>query len=205
MAKIGEAIEWMGDFISDSIRTFTSSNFAKNTAEFGYKAAKSVGKAGFDAGLKVGAAGMETLADSVDFIRRNKDTIKNVSSKMANGVLDEVGTVGRAAAGLFELGEKAHIIERTSNLDTTLIGLKVTKGAKFGMLPLAAGVGLIAGGKDSLENRQGRNDGQVRTPTAAMNNPYDISQQMAYSQMGRSFADNAGADGDLVRAISNMR
>jgi hypothetical protein len=38
-----------------------------------------------------------------------------------------------------------------------------------------------------------------------MSTPYQLSEQMAYSSHGRSFADNAGATGDLVFALNNMR
>ena len=101
--------------------------------------------------------------------------------------------------------KKVGILETTDNLGQSLIGLKFTKGAKLGMLPLAAAVGTVQGTRDHLTNRQGRNDGQTYSVTPSISNPYELSQQLAYSQAGRSFSHNAGADGDLVRAISGMR
>ncbi len=207
MAKIGKVIADTADVISDAIRNFSDSGKAGKAVSTVYdKVARPVGRTIRDKGLKVGASGLENLADSVDFIRRNKDTIKNIGSNLGEGTVREVSTLGKAAFGLVELGERANILESSmDNLGKSMVGIKFTAGAKLGLLPMAAGVGLIAGAKDSIQNRQGRNDGQARGITPSMTNPYSMSQQMAYSQIGHSFADNAGADGDLVRAISNMR
>ena len=75
-----------------------------------------------------------------------------------------------------------------------------------------AAVGLIDTGmqgsrdvKQYIDSRQGQNDGQIYRPTPQISTPYQLSQQMAYSSHGRSFADNAGATGDLVFALNNMR
>lgn len=207
MAKIGQVITDIGDILSDGIRKFSESGVAgKATSKVYNKVVKPVGKTMGNIGLKAGASGLETTADTVDFFRRNKDTIKQVGSDLLSGTANEIGTLGKAAFGLVELGERAHILESTAgDLGKSLVGLKFTKQAKLGMLPLAAGVGLLGGAKGSIQNRQGRNDGQTYSPTPSMTTPYSLSQQMAYSQIGHSFADNAGADGDLVRAISNMR
>jgi hypothetical protein len=207
MAKIGQAITDIGDIISDGIRRFADSGIAGKATSAAYnKVIKPIGRAIGNTGLKVGASGLETTAEGVDFFRRNKNTIKKVGTDLLTGTANEVGTLGKAAFGAVELMERAGILESTAgDLGKSLVGLKFSKEAKLAMLPLAAGIGLVGGAKESIQNRQGRNDGQLYGITPSMTNPYSMSQQMAYSQIGHSFADNAGADGDLVRAISNMR
>lgn len=210
MAKIGEAIESIGDFIANSVRRATSSDFAKDATFTIYdKVVRKAGKAVGNTALKVGASTMKTAANTVDGIRNNKEAYKKVGKAIANfggETVKEASTFVHAGAGAIEVAKKMGILESTmGNLDKSLVGIKFTAGAKFALLPAAAAVGAIGGTKDYMTNRQGRNDGQTYQTTPSMTNPYEISQQMAYSQSGRSFSQNAGADGDLVRAISNMR
>ena len=76
------------------------------------------------------------------------------------------------------------------------------------MALIAVGSTAMAGGREAkqyLDNRTGSNDGQLYSSTPRISTPYQLSQQMAYSSHGQSFADNAGATGDLVFALNNMR
>ena len=66
-------------------------------------------------------------------------------------------------------------------------------------------VGTAKASKDYLNSRTGQHDGQIHRVTPTISNPYDLSSQMAYSPIGQSFANNAGADGDLALALSKMR
>ena len=100
--------------------------------------------------------------------------------------------------------QKMHIWKKT-DLDDSLIGRKFTPGgiALFAAGALAINAG--SGAKGALDRRQGRNDGRIHGITPSMTSPYDLANQMASTQIGQSFANNAGVDGDLVRAVHNMR
>ena len=210
MAKgIGKAIEGIGDLLSNTIRTVTDSNLTKNaTSTFYDKVIRRGAKAAGNAGLKVGASGMKMAGDTAEHIRNNKEAYAKIGKSFAKFGADtvrEANTFAQAGVGAMEMLKKAGILETTDDLGKSLIGLKFTAGAKVALLPAAAAVGVIGGTKDHLTNREGRNDGQTYSITPSMSNPYELSQQIAYSQSGRSFSQNAGADGDLVRALSNMR
>ena len=207
MAKIGKVITDIGDIMSDAINRFADAGYGgKAVKAFHDKITRPVGKAAGNTALKAGAVGMSGAAETVDFFRRNKDKIISGTKTFAGGVGREVGTLTRAGFGAIELLERAHIIESTAgDLGKSLVGYKLTAGAKLGLLPIAALAMTPGAARDSLERRQGRNDGRTYSVTPSMTNPYEISQQIAYSQMGQSFANNAGADGDLIRAISGMR
>jgi hypothetical protein len=206
---IGKAIENIGDLLSNTVRRVTDGDFAKNaTSAFYDKVVRKVGKAAGNATLKAGAGTTKAAAETVDHFRRNKENYKNVGkafAKFGGDTVKEANTVFQAGVGAMEMLKKVGILETTDNLGQSLIGIKFTKGAKLGMLPLAAAVGTMQGTRDHLTNRQGRNDGQTYSVTPSTSNPYELSQQLAYSQAGRSFSHNAGADGDLIRAISGMR
>ena len=121
---------------------------------------------------------------------------KNRAGDAAQGANKVVNALG----GMVETAEKLKLLKKV-DFDKSMIGYKLTPGG----MAVAAGGGLIAstigGTKDYLGQRQGRNDGQTYSVTPSMVNPYTISQQMAYSQTGRSYADNAGADPGLAAAI----
>ncbi len=175
------------------------------------KVVKPVGKAAFDTSLKVGANTLETTANTVDHFRRNKDTYKKIGKGILNvGENIAMGTAREASiwaqAGLNVLGglEKLKLIERAP-LSKSLIGWKMTGRGKLAFTAGALAVGSVGATKDYTESRIGRNDGQLYRPTPTMSNPYDLSSQMAYSQGGQSYANNAGATGDLVFALNNLR
>ena len=175
------------------------------------KVVKPIGKAAFDTSLKVGANTLETTANTVDHFRRNKDTYKKIGKSMLNtadniamGTAREAGIW--AQAGVNALGglKKLGLVEKTT-LDKSMIGWKFTKRGKMAMTAGALLVGSVGATKDYTESRVGRNDGQLYKPTPTMSNPYDLSSQMAYSSIGQSYANNAGATGDLVFALNNLR
>ena len=175
------------------------------------KVVKPVGKAAFDTSLKVGANTLETTANTVDHFRRNKDTYKKIGKSMLNtadniamGTAREAGIW--AQAGVNALGglKKLGLVEKTT-LDKSMIGWKFTKRGKMAMTAGALLVGSVGATKDYTESRIGRNDGQLYKPTPTMSNPYDLSSQMAHSSIGQSYANNAGATGDLVFALNNLR
>lgn len=206
MANVGKAILKFGDVLSNTVRnTFESKpvSVLKNTIG---KAVGSAPRVAGNAALKAGATTLEATADTVDHFRRNKDTYKKIGKafgKFGGDTLKEGNELLHAGAGMVELMERAKLIETTGgNLGKSMIGYKFTAKAKLGLLPIGLMAGAIGGTKSYLtEGREGRNDGRTYRPTPTMQNPYEVSQAIAYSQSGASYADNAGADSDLIRSI----
>ena len=204
MAGIGKAIAEFGDALSNTIRNAFNSNTVKNASKKIGKAIGHTPKFLGNTALKAGATASVVAADGVEIGKK----VGKTALKFGLGTLKEGNELVHAAAGAVEMLEKAHIIESVNgNLGKSMIGYKFTAGAKLGLLPVGLLAGAIGGTKDYMtsEARQGRNDGMIRRPTPAATNPYELAQSMAYSQSGRSYADNAGADADLARAISGMR
>ena len=175
------------------------------------KVVRPIGKAAFDTTLKVGANTLEGTANTVDHFRRNKDTYKRIGKGMLNtaddiamGVAREAGIWAQAGANVLGGLKKLGLVEKTT-LDKSMIGWRFTKRGKAAMTAGALLIGSAGATKDYTESRIGRNDGQLYRPTPTMSNPYDLSSQMAYSSIGQSYANNAGATGDLVFALNNLR
>ena len=117
----------------------------------------------------------------------------------------EANDFAQAGAGIIEIIDKSPFIKKVG-LDRSLIKRQFTKPGVGLVAAGALAVGTVQAGDDYIKSRQGRNDGQLYKPTPMMNTPYQLSQQMAYgNSIGNSFADNAGATGDLVFALNNMR
>lgn len=210
----GKAITKIGDDLSSGINKIVDGKYAGKALHSAYdNIVRPTGKAGFNIGLKVGASGLKATANVVDHVRNNADNYKEAGKsilrfgkKVGGDALKEGNELVHAGFGAFEMLERMRIIESTGgDLGKSLIGYKFTPGGKALAMGVALGSGLISSGKDYLNNRQGRHDGQTHNITPSMTNPYQMSQQIAYSQTGHSYADNAGADGDLIRALSNMR
>lgn len=205
MAGIGKAISEFGDALSNTIRKTFDSKLVQNSAEKIGKAIGHAPKMAGDAALKIGAKTLETAGDTAEHFRNNKETYKKIGKafgKFGGDTLKEGNELVHAAAGAVELMNRAGILETTGgDLSKSMIGVKFTAGAKLGLLPVGLLAGSIGGTKEYMTNRQGRNDGQTYKPTPSMQNPYELSQSIAYSQSGRSYDDNAGADPDLIRSI----
>lgn len=209
MAKIGKAITEFGDALSNTVRkTFNSKVVQDGANKIGEIIGHAPKMAG-EAALKVGAKTMETAGNTAEHFRNNKEAYKKIGKafgKFGGDTLKEGNELVHAAAGAVELMNRAGILETTGgDLSRSMIGVKFTAGAKLGLLPIGLMAGAVGGTKDYMTSREGRNDGRTYRPTPTMQNPYEISQAIAYSQSGRSYDDNAGADDDLVRAISGMR
>ena len=131
-----------------------------------------------------------------------------IPGKTVRGFAKEAGVIGvtgiKSLEGADRLLQKTHILRKT-NMDDSLIGRRFTKGGTALVFAGALAINAGSGAKGALDRRQGRNDGRIHGVTPSMTNPYDIANQMAATQIGQSFANNAGADGDLVKAVHNMR
>lgn len=215
-------MEGVSTFARNAMDMFKNSGKAQDLAADIGNATFKVGEVAGNLGLKVANVGLAGAASVVDSIRQNSDEIadagksflgglKNAGKsglatgkKIALGIADEANRFGQAAAGGVEVLDKMGLIKKADFKDS-LVGYKAT-GAGIAAM---AGISLIAGSgpavKTYMGERQGRHDGQITRVTPHMTNPYDIANQMAYSQSGQSFANNAGATGDLVFALNNMR
>ena len=189
-------VDTISDTINDGIRNIAKSGtipkVVGKTTRIGLNTGKRVGKAGFT----VGMFGLNTGLDAANFV---KDNYKSIF----NAVTDEAGTFTRAAGGALELFDRTFLKE--APLSKSLIGRSFNKRGLALMAGVALASGTTSATKDYIQSRQGYNDGQIYRPTPQMSTPYMLSQQMAYSQHGRSFADNAGATGDLVFALNDSR
>lgn len=218
MAKIGKAIENLGDALSEGIRK----GFQKATPalQTGTKIGTNVGKKAVGTAMNVGLGGTAKAFQGMAWVSEHSDDIKdgakkvgkaafNFTNGVGEGFANEAGRWVRATGAAIEGADKfalKHKIWREADLDESMVKTMFTKRMKFGVLPLAAaGVSIVSGTKDQIVNRQGSNDGQIRRVTPSMTNPYDLSSQVAHSQMGHSYADNAGATGDLVFALQGYR
>ena len=197
--KIGKALKNIGKDLYDIA-----------TSDEVTKAAKKVGKAGFNTANGImGAAGDIGKASLVMAQKGAKGAAIG-----AAGAINEAETLGRAAIGAVKKTDdfllKTKLMKKTG-LDESLIGRKATKagvGLAFGGAVLAGSMDVLnpASKNHFLANRQGQHDGQITTIGTDFNTPYGVSQQMAYgSSIGQSFANNAGADGDLALALSKFK
>ena len=215
-SKLGNKIDDVGKAIGKMVEDGTAS-------EIGSKIGKVLGKGlevGVGAGVNIGAKGvnaglgtintvMEQVLDEDSLTRKVGKGLLWTGKKVGGGVAKETyKTVNAGVNGAkkaYDLSIKAGLLKRTG-FDTSLVGHSLTKRGKAAVTGVALIASAATASKDYLAHgREGRNDGQTYRLTPTMTNPYDVANQMASTQIGQSFANNAGADGDLVKAVHNMR
>lgn len=195
----GEAIGKIGgDAISKvGIPMFKGGVVGANAGIEGGKAVKGVltSNASKEFGKKVGRAGAHAGAGIAQEIGTEARALGN----LIGGAIDGVETKGFNKFMHNMTGNEKHLGKKRGALlkkdDHSLLGYKTN----------AVGTGLIMGGaaisgigpaaKDWNDKRSGQNDGMMHTSTPFNSN---ASYQSAYK-------DNAGATGDLVFALNNMR
>ncbi len=197
----------LSDTINDGIRAAANSGVVGNAVGKATRVGLDVGKVVGNAGIKVGATAINAGLGGANFIKDNYKDIGRAFAAVGKGAAQEANTI--AQAGIYA-GERVvkgidkHLL-KPAPFTKSLIGRSLNKR---GVALVAGGMMAMQGARDTkqyIEDRQGRNDGRLYRPTPQMSTPYMLSEQMAYSQHGQSFADNAGATGDLVFALSNMR
>ena len=184
-----------------------------------------IGAKAYIGSANIAYKGLKTYADNEDNIKKVGksfgDKLKGFASKETGKAIwegapgQQVRNIGKEAAIIGETTmrglertdqalQKMNIWKKT-DLDDSLIRRKLSKGGVG--LVVAGGLAINAGrgAKDALGRRQGRNDGRIYSVTPSMTNPYSVANQMMSTQIGQSFANTGGADGDLVRAVHNMR
>ncbi len=197
----------LSDAINNGIRAVANSGIIGDAAAKVTRAGLDVGKVVGKAGFKVGTGTINTGLKGANFVKDNYKEIGKAFADVGKGAAQEVNTIAQAGAYMGERivkGIDKHLLKPAPFKDS-LIGRSVNKR---GLVLVAAGMTAVQGARDTkqyIEDRQGRNDGQLYRPTPQMSTPYQLSQQMAYSSHGQSYADNAGATGDLVFALNNSR
>ena len=200
-------IDDVADAISGGIRGFANSGVAGKTVGKTARLGLDMGKKIGSTGLHISAFGLSKIFDGVSWIIDHREGIGRTAKNIGAGVADEGFTWAKAGVNFIEkLAQSGKIIEKT-DVDKSLLGWKFTKGAKTAITAGAFLTGTIGASKDYLtQGRTGRNDGRTYSPTPDQTSPYSLSYGMANSpSIGQSFANNAGATGDLVFALSNMR
>ncbi len=193
----------LSDSINKGIRAFANSDTVSNVSSKVFRTGLDAGKKVGNAAFTVGVGGINKVLGGANFIKDNREAIGNMAKRVGKGALLEANEFTQAGFGAIQKFDDWFLTE--APLDRSIIRRKFNKR---GLALMAVGMTAMQGGRDVKEyvdNRQGSNDGQLYTPTTRMSTPYTLSEQMAYSQHGRSFADNAGATGDLVFALNNMR
>ena len=195
--KIGKLIGDIGEILSDGIKAIDNSGIINKTVKVG------------SSGLAKGYYGLKgAVGSSKGFVKNHGDDVVNAAKTVGKTAAYEAGTMGKAAVNA--TGKTAEFIDKNflkeAGIGESLIKRKVNKRG----MALAFGGAVLAGSMESVpkyfNERQGTNDGQLYGVTPQMVNPYGVSQQMAYgSSIGQSFANNAGADGDLALALSKFK
>ena len=197
----------LSDTINDGIRAVANSGVIGDTVGKATRVGLNVGKTAGNIGFKVGATGINTGLKGANFIKDNYKEIGKAFANVGKDAAQEANTIAQAGVAMGERLVKSidRNLLKPAPLSKSLIGRSAN--AK-GIALVAAGSMAMQGARDTkqyIQDRQGRNDGQLYRPTPSMSTPYQLSEQMAYSSHGNSFADNAGATGDLVFALNNMR
>ena len=197
-------VDDLAEGINAGIRAFTDSRVLPNAVGKATRFGLNVGKPIANTGFKVGMGVINKGLDSANFIKDNREAIGKGLKTFGKSVVGEANEIAQAGAGVIELVDRSPFLKKVP-LKESLIGRSVTKPG----VALAFGVSLAMGTgeatKDYIDNRQGQNDGRLYGTTPQLSTPYQLSEQMAYSSLGRSFVSNGGADGDLVKALYDMK
>ena len=197
-------VDDLAEGINAGIRAFTDSRVLPNAVGKATRFGLNVGKPIANTGFKVGMGVINKGLDGANFIKDNREAIGKGLKTFGKSVVGEANEIAQAGAGVIELVDRSPFLKKVP-LKESLIGRSVTKPG----VALAFGVSLAMGTgeatKDYIDNRQGQNDGRLYGTTPQLSTPYQLSEQMAYSSLGRSFVSNGGADGDLVKALYDMK
>ena len=197
-------VDDLAEGINAGIRAFTDSRVLPNAVGKATRFGLNVGKPIANTGFKVGMGVINKGLDGANFIKDNREAIGKGLKTFGKSVVGEANEIAQAGAGVIELVDRSPFLKKVP-LKESLIGRSVTKPG----VALAFGVSLAMGTgeatKDYINDRQGQNDGRLYGTTPQLSTPYQLSEQMAYSSLGRSFVSNGGADGDLVKALYDMK
>ena len=154
-----------------------------------------IGKSGLEKGKHGVGYTLHGLSNEAEYIGRSASLLRKQLLGDAPITTNYLG----ADHPITKLMKKTALFKRDDS--SILLGAKATK---LGVGVIFAG-SLVSGvpkaAQDYMLMQKGQNDGTVRT-NAPVNN---YAQQMANQRVGSSYANNAGATGDLVFALHNQR
>lgn len=176
----------------------------QNAARMGIKGVGKTAEFGAKTTLKGVNIGLKGVAAGVEFARNHGDEIIDGAKKVGKSIGDEGKVWGKAAFGAVEALDRSPLVKQV-DISESLLKRKLTGPGTAAVLGIGFAASSAKATKDYLMDRTGQHDGQIHRVAPTMSNPYDLSSQMAYSSSGQSFANNAGADGDLALALSKMR
>lgn len=198
---LGNAMDAFGDgFVKPAFSNIgkVGGILAKKTAELGVDVVnnllkidyKKIGKNAYETGKKVGASGVFGLEQEAEFIG---DSINLFKYQLLGDAPITKSILGADHPIPKWLGDHTALLKRS---DESLLGVKATKKGVALAIPIALVAGTPAATKEFLNQRKGTNDGQLYT-----NAPINTYGKA----LGNSYANNAGATGDLVFALHNQR
>ena len=196
-------VDDIAEFLGDTAGKIHRSHIIQNTARMGIRGVGKTAEFGAKTALKGVNLGLKGVAAGVEFAREHGDEILDGAKKVGKAVGEEGKVWGKAAFGAVEALDRSPFV-KSVGLDQSLIKRQLTKPGVAAVLGIGFAASSVKATKDYLNDRTGQHDGQIHRVAPTMSNPYDLSSQMAYSSMGQSFANNAGADGDLALALSRM-
>jgi hypothetical protein len=197
-------VDDIAEFIGGAAGKIHDAHIFQNAARMGIRGVGKTAEFGAKTAFKGVNLGLKGVAAGVEFTREHGDDIWRGAKKFGKAVGEEGKTWGKAAFGAVEMIDRSPLVKEVG-WGESLLKRQFTKPGVALVLGGGLAVGSAKAGKDYLNSRTGQHDGQIHRVAPTMSNPYDLSSQMAYSPMGQSFANNAGADGDLALALSKMR
>ena len=197
-------VDDIAEFIGGAAGKIHNTHIVQNTVRAGIRGVGKTAEFGVKTGLKGVNLGLKGVAAGVEFTREHGDDILRGAKKVGKAVGEEGKVWGKAAFGAVQKLDDS-IFLREADWGESLLKRQLTKPGVAAVLGIGFAASSVKATKDYLSDRTGQHDGQIHRVAPTMSNPYDLSSQMAYSSMGQSFANNAGADGDLALALSRMR
>lgn len=197
-------VDDIAEFIGGTAGKIHDAHIFQNAARMGIRGIGKTAEFGAKTAFKGVNLGLKGVAAGVEFTREHGDDIWRGAKKVGKAVGEEGKTWGKAAFGAVEMIDRSPLVKEVG-WGESLLKRQFTKPGVALVLGAGLAVGSAKAGKDYLNSRTGQHDGQIHRVAPTMSNPYDLSSQMAYSPIGQSFANNAGADGDLALALSRMR
>lgn len=158
---------------------------------------KSIGKAGLEKGKRGLGYTLADLTDEAEKIGRSGSLLRKQLLGDAPITTNYFGPDSK----ITKLAKKTALFRRDDS--SIILGAKATP---LGIGVIGAGM-LVAGSgkatKNYMQSLRGTNDGTLRSNAPI--NTYAQGQQVSSHQIGHSYANNAGATGDLVFALHNQR
>lgn len=150
---------------------------------------KEIGKQAWTTSKKIGSSGINQIGQEAQFVGDAGKYFKHAAlgdAPITSAIFGEDHAIPKFFS-------HASVLKRS---DESLLGVKANWKGHALAVPAALAIGAPAAAREYLDMRRGQNDGQLYT-----NAPVNTYGQA----MGHSYANNAGATGDLVFALHNQR